>query len=224
MSIQSELDAAFTEIGGRFKAFVSGAGTRVSVDGQPVATLDIDSTPAKLAREIAQLHGAVAISYEPYSVNSGTAQTSGIIYLAKMLVADNGTVSRIGHILNTVAAGLTAGQNFVGLYNSAGVRVGVSADLSSVWTTGASTTVPKDIPLVSPVAVSPGFYYVASLANGTTGPAIGRTGSAGPVNGFLTAAQGFRWAQYGTAQTVLPDTITLANATAHALPQWWALL
>lgn len=235
MSAQSELDLAFEAAGSAVKDVRTrvvaleagpsgtGTGTQVSVDGVPVATLDIDSTPDDLTNDTAIVYGAAAMSYQPFSVNSSTAATSGTVYYHKVYVRKATTITNIAHILGAVGVTLTAGQNFVGLYNASGVQLGISADLSSVWATGASLTVPKVIPLVSPVTVQPGIYYVLFLSNGTTPAAFGRTGSSGPVNGLLTAAEGFRWGIVSTAQTALPSSFSLGGTTAYTLPTWWAL-
>lgn len=83
-------------------------------------------------------------------------------------------VTNVNVCLTTLGATLTAGQNFVGLYNKAGNLLAISADQSGVWTgsTGMKTT-----PMISPTLVYDDVCYAALLANGTTPPQFARVGN-----------------------------------------------
>lgn len=199
------------------------SGTTVTVDGQPVATLDIDTTPVNQTDDTSMVHSTIAMNFQPFSVNSQTAPTSGAIYLSKLYVRSAATVTNIIYCIGAVGAGLVAGQNFVGLYNLSGTLLGVSADQSTNWASAASLTAARITPLVTPVDITPGVYFAAFLSNGTTAAAPGRTGSSGPLNVNLNPAKGYRWSQIGTAQTTLPATLNMGAATAYTLPTWWAL-
>ena len=67
---------------------------------------------------------------------------------------------------------------------------------------------------VGSLAVSPGFYYVGFLSNGTTGPTVSR--SAGLGNWLQTGGASTNFGRYGTGQTSLPATLTLTSITTDS--------
>jgi hypothetical protein len=122
----------------------------------------------------------------------------------------------------TAAGGtLTAAQNFVGLYNSAGTKLAASAD----QTTNFGTTGLIDAAMVSgPITVTPPFVWVAVLTNGTTGPSFLKAANqtAPWANGKLAVAS----SAYGTilsGQTSLPASIT-PGSIAQASQEYWAAI
>ena len=164
--------------------------------------------------------GWLSWTHDPANnVGSAPLNTSGIVYMLAVPLRQITTVSTI--IVGVQAAGgtLTAGQCFAGLYDSTGVRVGVTADQAANWgTTGA-----KVMPLTAPALLQPGMYYVALLFNGGTGPALTRgitDALGGVMNTNLTAAT-FRFSSGPTAQTSLPASITMASRTS-VMTCWWA--
>ncbi len=166
-------------------------------------------------------HGLVAWTHDPATLRSASnATTSGLVYLAKVKVVNRSTlVSNV--ILGIEAAGvtLTAGQNFVGLYNSSGTLLAVSADQSGNWTSAGL----KTIPLTSPQTLAVGNYYVAFLSNGTTPPQIAMgAGGATSVNAGLTTGTA-RFLTGPAAQTTLPASITLGAQTPTSGARWFAL-
>ena len=134
------------------------------------------------------------------------------------------TISNILLWLVTVGATLTSGQNFVGLYNSAGTLLGTSADQSTNWTTSPGTL--KTTALTTPyVITSPGVYYVALLWNGTTAPtfygfssastAFLNMGASAPSAGTL--AGGNRSMTVGFGLTTLPASVSGTPTAAGRL-------
>jgi polygalacturonase len=172
--------------------------------------------------DLPYVHNFQAVNFDPWAVSSSTAFTTGVIYLCKVHVAVAGTITNIVYTVGTVGNTLTSAQNFVGLYDSTGAKVGVSADQTTNFGS-ASLTVPKTAALVTPYSASAGTYYVAYLTNGTTGVAIGRSGASGPINAGTNATVGWRWGQYSSGNTALPSQITLSAITAATLPVWVAL-
>jgi hypothetical protein len=198
-----------------------GGSTTVTVDGSPVTTLDIASTAitaADVGADLAADHGFLAWSYDP-GVSSGTTATAaGVLTLARVRVPKATTVSAIW--LSVSTAGATLANSFVGLYDAAGTRLGVSADQS----TALQTTGLKNIALTAPVAVTAGYHYVAILTNGTTQPSLlrGATSGFGVVNAGLSAPN-LRFATSGTGLTALPSTITMSATTGAQAATWVAL-
>ncbi len=123
----------------------------------------------------------------------------------------------------TAGSGLTAGQNWVGLYTAAGTRVALSADQTANFgAVGEPTST-----FTAPYAAAAGTYYLAILANGTTPPSLIRGVSSGTsavrINRGLTPATA-RWTTGPTAQTTLPASITMASRSLGAAAIWGALL
>ena len=180
----------------------------------PLSTVnDATFTPAD--------HGLAAWTHDPATLRSASnATTSGTVYLCKVKIVNRSTVvSNV--IVGIEAAGvtLTSGQCFVGLYNSSGTRLAISADQAANWT----TTGLKTIALTAPQTLAVGSYYVAILAVGTTPPqfAMGAGGATTVSAGLATGAA--RFLTGPTAQTSLPASITLASQTVTSGARWAAL-
>jgi len=162
----------------------------------------------------------VAWSWDSSMVAGTSTMTSGTVFTVKVWIRQPATVTNIAVGIGTPIVGGVAGQNFLGLYNSSGVRIGVTADLTAFWATAGH----RESPLTAPVAVTPDHYYVAILSNAGTTPAFARGGivTASFANGRLTAANA-RYATGPAAQTTLPASITLASRTLSANPHWVGL-
>lgn len=166
-------------------------------------------------------HGLVAWTHDPASLRStSNATTSGTVYLCKVKVVNRSTVVT-NVIVGIEGAGvtLTAGQSFVGLYNSSGTLLSASADQSGNWT----STGLKTIALSAAQTLAVGTYYVAILSVGTTPPtfAMGAGGATTVSAGLATSAA--RFLTGPTAQTSLPASITLASQTVTSGARWAAL-
>lgn len=166
-------------------------------------------------------HGLVSWTHDPATLRStGNATTSGTVYLCKVKVVNRSSlVSNVIVGVETAGATLTAGQSFVGLYNSSGTRLALSADQSGNWT----STGLKTIALTAAQTLAVGTYYVAILSVGTTPPvfAMGAGGST-TVSAGLTAGTA-RFLTGPTAQTSLPASITLSSQTITSGARWAAL-
>jgi hypothetical protein len=166
-------------------------------------------------------HGLIAWTHDPATLRStSNPTTSGTVYLSKLKVINRGvTATTILVGIETAGSGLTAGQCYVGLYNSSGSRLAISADQASNWT----STGLKTISLTTPPTLAVGNYYVAILANGTTPPqfAMGAGGATSVNAGLATAAA--RFLSGPAAQTSLPTSITLGSQTPQTGARWAAL-
>jgi len=153
---------------------------------------------------------------------------SGVLILQGVVISNvpaggSLTISNILVFLTAVGATLTSGQNFIGLYNSAGTLLGTSADQSTNWTTSSGTL--KTAALTTPYAVtSPGVYYVGLIWNGTTAPTFyGFSSSASAMlnmganaTSAGTLAGGNRSMNVGSGFTTLPGSI---SGTPSAAPR-----
>lgn len=161
-------------------------------------------------------HGLIGWTVDPGVCTGNATSVSGTIYFIKIPVRQAATITNL--ILSVGAAGvtLTAGQNLVGLYDAAGNKLGESADQSVAFTTVGT----KTIPLITPVAVQPGFYYVAMMSNGTTPANFIRAGAASSsANNFGGTLRSVNT----VGNTSLPATFTPGSANADSNIRWAAI-
>lgn len=185
-----------------------------------VLTTDQSFTVGQHALGIArpQETGLIAWAFDPANVASGKAGTAGTLYLAALYVAKAATATKLLWGINTAGATVTAGENFVGLYNSAGTllqSVGVDARVTS---TGLFTETIN-------VAVTAGLYWVGFMFNATTMPQVyrGQDLNATLMNSGATTST-LRFCTNGTGlTTALPSTITPASNVAAQYSYWAAI-
>lgn len=187
----------------------------ITSQGTRIATLERSPAAADFSLE--------AWTYDPLIAAQTSTLTSGTVYMAKLRVVSAFTTSSVYLQVSTAGSSLTAGQNFIGLYDAAGTRVALTADQTTAWgSTGLKTAA-----WAASASLSAGFYYVALLTNGTTGITIARASAQGSemLSPNLTAAT-YRWSTGGTGLTgltALPATITMSNRGAGATSVWAAL-
>ncbi|MEW2498373.1 hypothetical protein AB0942_33300 [Streptomyces nodosus] len=165
--------------------------------------------------------GFITWSHDPATNRSaGDSITGGQIYLAKVKVVNRSTVVTNIHL--GILSGtwtLTAGQNFAGIYNTSGTRLGLTADQASAWqTAGAKTSA-----LTAPLTLAVGEYYVALLFNGSAIPQIAQGAGASSVLNQLLPTAGARFLVVGSSLTALPSTITLSGGDPNNGSRWVAL-
>lgn len=190
----------------------------ISVEGEALL--------AELDRQIAEpaapdhVHPALGIvasdtgfkgwSFDGLFATSNTALTTGTIYVATMRLDVTGALSQVLLPLATAGSGLTGG--FVGIYNTSGTQLAVSADQGAAWNTAGDKTVNMAAATASLAAGT--LVRVAILAIGTTGPGVRCLPSAvsSPVNRSLV-----RFGNAGTAQTSLPASGLAVSASTPCL-------
>lgn len=169
-------------------------------------------TPPMLGPDVNKF---LAWTYDPVIATSSMAPALGVIRLSKITTHTPIVVSNIVVFFNSNGTTLTAGQNFMGIYNSAGSRVAVSADQTTTW--GSAGPGPLST-AVGPVTLEPGDYFIAMLANGAGAPSFISCVNSGTVANMGLAAP-FRTGAFGTSQTSLPGSITMASvASAGFMP------
>ena len=166
--------------------------------------------------------GYLAWNYDAGVVSSASTPTTNVVNLVRINIRQAISVTNVVIGVTTAGSGLTSGQNFAGLYSSAGTLIGTSADQTTAWGTAGV----KSAALAGgPFAVAAGFVWVAIVSNtGTSTPNIFRSasGNAAAMNtGFAVATA--RWASNGTATTALAGTITPASNTLTGTGYWAAL-
>jgi hypothetical protein len=166
------------------------------------------------------IQGLLAWSYDSEIAGSTNLLTSGTVYLTKMVLPEPITVTNVHLTVETAGSTLTAGQNLLGLYSSSGARLGVSADMTAAFgSSGFKTGV-----LTAPVSITTaGVYYAAVLSVGTTPITVASSpGLQATFNANVTGAT-LRHAIAATAQTSLPNPITMSSNTSTGVSPWMAL-
>lgn len=170
----------------------------------------------------AKLQNYITWNHNPLLIQgTAGANTSGTIYLHRVYLAQGQTVTGIGYGVQTAGATLTSGQNLIGLYDSSGNRVALTADQSTNWT----STGYKSTNLTATYSVTTaGYYYVAFLAVGTTPPAFHQQANASQTfYNANTSAGTFNHCSDGTGQTSLPTSITLGSTASTGVNTWVAI-
>lgn len=158
-------------------------------------------------------HGLLCWSCDPAVAAGSSALISGTVYLARVPVPADVSVTKIYWGVGNLAVSPVAGQNEVGIYDPSGNKL-VAANVDAVVTSsGLKTTT-----IASTSLVGLAFVWVAFVFNAATPPGLQRTTatiSGGFLNAGLTAAAS-RASTNGTAKTVLPTSITPSAATQAA--------
>lgn len=160
---------------------------------------------------------------------ASVAPTVSEVYMQRVNIEATGTINYIYAFATSPGVTMTAGQNFVGLYDLGGNRVATSADCATLWQSpnvGAGGSHVVKIPLTAGYAVMSGdAYYVAMLLNGATMPSLACGGlgyfdladMGGGVPNWATAAAPYnvnapnRWKymSWSVGVSALPSTIDL---------------
>lgn len=201
---------------------LSGSGASLSVGGSVRAASGLYSNSIELVGVQPTDIGLEAWSFDPgAALLTGQAVTSGTVYLSALYIRSTTSVSNIWLVMSN-SQSVTAGANWVGLYNSSGTKL-VDAATDSVVNTSGVKTVP-----ITTQNLSPGMYWVAVLIGFPgTAPQIAAAATNGTsrpvVNGALTASS-YRWCTNGTGQTTLSSSITPAsNSLTGILAPWVGL-
>lgn len=166
-------------------------------------------------------HGLISWTDPPTGLSgAGFGLTAGQVYLSKFKIVNRSTiVSNILFRLTVAQVGGTAGQNFVGLYNSSGTLLVSSADA----TTDFSTTGDKTI-AVTPQTLAVGTYYAAWVANhATTAPSVAGGGGNSDLGNIGLSTATARFLNTAAGNTTLPASITLSAQTRNTAYRWAGL-
>jgi hypothetical protein len=159
-------------------------------------------------------------TYDPAAaITAQAASTAGVLNVAKVQMLGGGAISKVYFQVATAGATLTAGQCFIGVYDSTGALIGQSPDLSTDFASTGNKTVTLSTPTAS---LTPGAeVFIALLWNGTTAPQIRGINGSSIANIGISAVADYRYSVAGTAQTALPATLP-AMAAASVAP-WFGV-
>jgi hypothetical protein len=191
-------------------------------NAMPAGLLQYPLSTVNDAEFTAQDHGFVGWTSNPGTMSgSGFQLATGTVYLSKIKIVDRSTlVSNITYYVAVAGTSLTAAQCFVGLYNSSGTRLALSADQA----TNLASTGSKTAALTAAQTLAVGTYYVAFLANfsGTVPNLSGSGGNSGVTNVGLTTATS-RSLNTAAGNTSLPTSITLGSQSQNIAVRWAGL-
>lgn len=200
--------------------YTVGQSGAVAATGAQTVTGPLDVDGNALGEASPDSHGLLAWSYDPSGAVNALELTSGTVYLVKLHIARTAAVTKLYWWMPVAGASLVAGQNFGGLYSSAGTRL-VAADADATVTASAGL---QTLTLSSTTLTAGTFVWAALLFNAATEPTLayasGATGATTALNVGLTAAT-YRYATGGTSQTSLPASITPASNGASLLAGPW---
>lgn len=159
-------------------------------------------------------HGLAAWAYDPTVAVTTLTPVLGTVYLSAVYIRQQTTISKCWFLLGTSATTPTAGQSWIGLYNSSGTVLS-TASLDSIIT-GSNT--PKSATLTTPQTVAAGTYWVGMVFNAAAAPVIYKTNM--PFLGFADinqTAASFRYAINGTTQTALNNITPSSNSAGQSI-------
>lgn len=158
-------------------------------------------------------------AYDPVMAANNTQPVAGVPVLVKVRAVQTGTTNSIHLNVNNAGSGFTAGASYVALYNTSGILLAQSADIS----TALGTTGAKTVPLaVAPNVTGGEFYYVYIVINATAMPALNRAGNVGAINQNLGPGT-YRFATLDSGISSPPPTLTLSNCVALSTSYWAAI-
>lgn len=149
--------------------------------------------------------GYLAWNYDGPASTNGTAiafATAGTVFTCAVPLRVAASIGTISAWVSTAGATLTSGQCFAALYQGAGgALLGTTADQSTAWTSTGMKAM--TINGGTPVAVAAGILQVVFWFNGTTGPAMYRSGA---TTGVMNAGQSTASSRWGVANTGVTTT------------------
>ncbi len=193
----------------------------------PKVTNDMATSNKSLGRSVRpNMNKFKSWSFDPNDIQSTNSPVSAQIFIAKVPMEDFMDVSNIMVGIETAGSGLTAGRNFMAIYDMRGTKMAVTGDVTAAF----GGTGEQSLALTSTVKLtgSPGQYMVvAMLATGTTMPVFWCGNSvAARANLGVMGSDKFviRWASNIAGQTTMPNTLFFSNSTASAFTFWCGLL
>jgi hypothetical protein len=175
--------------------------------------------------------GIQAWDYPSWFVSNNTTAlgTAGVLYGVRIpLPGSIVTITNVNYVVGTAGATLTASENFIGVYDTNGNQIGITADQTTNFgTQGAHLGVPL---VGGPFQTAAPFVFLFALFNGTTGPALtrassGGTGSGMPAAGVLNATgSNLPFCTNSSGLTSMPATVTYSsNSGSTSSPSYfWA--
>lgn len=167
--------------------------------------------------------GFVAWSHDPAACSSVAAgPATQRAYFAGIVLRSATTLNRV-HLFKTNDTAPVLTGAYVGLYDSAGNRVAVSANSTGSFTTGGQL---QTVSLTGAYSAAAGYYWAAVLLVGTTIPTLAMGSSAsvnGPTAGGGAAyGSGFkRYNRLSATNTTLPTSFNTTSGVSNDANAFW---
>lgn len=155
--------------------------------------------------------------------NSGIP-SNGILNGVRVRLSALTPISTIVVHVQVAGSNLTAGQNFAGIYSTAGALLGQTADMTTVW----NTTGVKDMPLTASVTPPGNEIYVVVLARSSTSanPQIAQSSNSSPgvlLNYGMTVTNLRCFQNASGSYTTLPATLPTLQGYSNMALYWAAV-
>lgn len=160
-----------------------------------------------------------AWNFDPAHTSRNLQASGGTIYTMQFPVTKNASVTKAWVGVQASGASGSAGQNWMGLYNSAGVQLAQGSCDSLV---GGATGPVSVTFLGGTVSVTPANYYVSVVLNAGTTPNLYAAGGPASLLNTNVTTSAARCTVTGNNATTLPGTITTFT-TSSASPYWVGL-
>lgn len=217
--------------------FTAGAGTTTTLGGT-VAITGNPTVGALVSNDLSSAltpSSAALLAWDfPFiqaTTNASAVVTGGTLYLAKIPLTAGTVVTNLWFKIAVAASGITAGQNFGGLYSSTGALLASTADLSTAIGTNTGAI---QAPLTSAFTVATsGTYYIGFFFNAATtlptltcyvgqGTVTTSAQLAGSATTFGNTAAKFPFAVNTTGNTTaLPTSLTMSSNSATGAFVYW---
>lgn len=163
-----------------------------------------------------------AWTFDPLAVSgTSSAPVTSDVYGMLVQIRTDVTVSKLIFAVASVSGiSLTASECYAAIFNSTGTtQLGITADLSGSFTGSGEVA----FNLTSSAALTPGYYWIALLLNGTTLPALGKGQNL--VAGLGSGQAGSSKRRYGiiaTSQAAMPGSFTPSSMSTGSALSFWA--
>lgn len=193
------------------------AASHAASSTDPITPGAIGAEPARAATQ-----GLTAWCYDPALAVNSTELSNGVLYLVRVDIAAAANVTKLYWWVGNSGSGAVAGQNWVGLYSSAGTLMASTGVDSAISSAGLKTTT-----ITSQSLTAGSFYWIGLLFNASVPPTLTRgsgwTGVEGAANVGLTATT-LRFAKNGSSRTSLPSPLVPSiNAGTDFAGPWAAV-
>lgn len=149
--------------------------------------------------------GLSLLPADPVIATGTMSPTAGVGLVARAVANQSG--STVSIVLNVNTAGVALTNTFLAVYDSTGVRLGVSANLSTSLQSGGG----KILTISSAALVAGGVYYIfLVVGGGTTMPVL----KAFPASGVPNIGNVNRFFTYSTGLTAAPSPLVLGTLVA----------
>lgn len=154
--------------------------------------------------------GLRSVTFDPVEARDTLQPNLATVYLARLTHDQAGWSSYLAFWLTALGSGLTAGQNFVGIYNQWGQLYNSSSDMTAKWESPGGSVGDLFESSMGGNYIS-GYLYAAILVNGTTAPTFAASASSPVTNIGRFESTPSRFMRTTGTYTTLPSTLNFST-------------